>query len=273
MAKKRKTSATQPGSDYDVGYAKPPKHGQFKPGNTANPRGRPKGSKNKAPRWSHGGFDALIREEAYRSMTVTDNGRPVKMPMMPAVIRWVGIDALGGRSRAQKLFLNELLGGAERRNNALFETYQEEMIRYKNEQRRTLDEALAAGRRPPELIPHPDDIIIDLSMGEPSFIGPQTHEDKVRWEFLAKMRDQQRKNLAHYKAELETDDDDEEDRCFLTKQIGIISELVNRIVEEIGEWPKHHTERQPKYKDRSWNRPKKEVRETPTPTPTPTPKA
>ena len=253
MATKRQNTAAQPGPDYDVGYAKPPKHSQFKPGNTANPRGRPKGSKNKAPRWSHGGFDALIREEAYRSMTINDNGRPVKMPVMQAVIRRVGIDALQGRSRAQKLFLNELLGGAERRNDAKFETFQEGMIRYKCEQRRVLDEALAAGRRPPELIPHPDDIIIDMSTGEPSFIGPQTHEDKARWEFLAKMRDQQRQNLEHYKSELEkSDEDDEEDRCFLEKQIGIISELVDRIVADIGEWPKHHTEHQPK-KKRRWN--------------------
>ena len=29
-------------SDYSVGYGKPPKHSQFKPGQSGNPRGRPK---------------------------------------------------------------------------------------------------------------------------------------------------------------------------------------------------------------------------------------
>jgi hypothetical protein len=29
-------------ADYDVGYKKPPRHSQFKPGNRANPRGRGK---------------------------------------------------------------------------------------------------------------------------------------------------------------------------------------------------------------------------------------
>ncbi len=31
---------------YDVGYRKPPKHTRFKPGQSGNPRGRPKGTKN-----------------------------------------------------------------------------------------------------------------------------------------------------------------------------------------------------------------------------------
>lgn len=32
--------------DYSVGKGKPPKHTQFKPGQSGNPKGRPKGSNN-----------------------------------------------------------------------------------------------------------------------------------------------------------------------------------------------------------------------------------
>ena len=32
--------------DYEVGYGKPPKAGRFKPGQSGNPRGRPKGTLN-----------------------------------------------------------------------------------------------------------------------------------------------------------------------------------------------------------------------------------
>ena len=42
---------TQPTDDissapYEVGYGKPPKHTRFQPGQSGNPRGRPKGTKN-----------------------------------------------------------------------------------------------------------------------------------------------------------------------------------------------------------------------------------
>jgi hypothetical protein len=36
------------GASYSVGYGKPPKQHQFKPGQSGNPRGRPKGAKNTA---------------------------------------------------------------------------------------------------------------------------------------------------------------------------------------------------------------------------------
>ncbi|MBV1901270.1 MAG: hypothetical protein KUG56_06315, partial [Kordiimonadaceae bacterium] len=33
-------------TDYSIGYKKPPKANQFKPGQSGNPKGRPKGTKN-----------------------------------------------------------------------------------------------------------------------------------------------------------------------------------------------------------------------------------
>ena len=35
--------------DYEVGYGKPPKDSRFKLGQSGNPNGRPKGSRNRVP--------------------------------------------------------------------------------------------------------------------------------------------------------------------------------------------------------------------------------
>ena len=40
-------------SDDDVGYGKPPRSRRFKPGQSGNPKGRPKGAKNR---------DTILRE-------------------------------------------------------------------------------------------------------------------------------------------------------------------------------------------------------------------
>lgn len=45
-------SDNQNNKSYSVGYKKPPKHGQFKKGQSGNWRGRPKGSKSKKRHWN-----------------------------------------------------------------------------------------------------------------------------------------------------------------------------------------------------------------------------
>jgi hypothetical protein len=37
---------TEPTSDYEVGYGRPPVHSRVKPGQVLNPSGRPKGQRN-----------------------------------------------------------------------------------------------------------------------------------------------------------------------------------------------------------------------------------
>jgi hypothetical protein len=56
--------------EYEVGDRRPPKHSQFKPGVSGNPKGRPKGSVNLRTR---------VTQQLRQPVTVTRNGRPVKM--------------------------------------------------------------------------------------------------------------------------------------------------------------------------------------------------
>lgn len=55
---------------YEVGYGRPPEAGQFKSGQSGNPKGRPPGAKNLA---------TIFREELERPVPVTQNGRTLMM--------------------------------------------------------------------------------------------------------------------------------------------------------------------------------------------------
>ena len=53
-------------SAYEIGYGRPPQSKQFKKGQSGNPKGRPRHSKNVA---------TLAREALYAQVEVTENGR------------------------------------------------------------------------------------------------------------------------------------------------------------------------------------------------------
>ena len=80
--------------DYEVGYGKPPKHTQFKPGQSGNPKGRPKDSRN---------VKMILQDVAMEEITLTENGVPRKMSKKEALIRSLYIRALGGDNQAARL--------------------------------------------------------------------------------------------------------------------------------------------------------------------------
>ena len=54
---------------YEVGNKKPPLNSRFKPGQSGNPKGRPKGHKS---------VSVTLLHELNRSVSATINGKPVK---------------------------------------------------------------------------------------------------------------------------------------------------------------------------------------------------
>ena len=91
-------------SDYEVGYARPPDAARFKQGQSGNPKGRPKGSRNEPPSMNEERLKDIVMAEACRGNKVNDGDRQVAIPMAQAVIRSMALDAAKGQHRSQRLF-------------------------------------------------------------------------------------------------------------------------------------------------------------------------
>jgi len=101
MTQSRKPGKNSSGSsgDYRVGYGRPPEATRFKPGQSGNPNGRPKGSKN---------FDTLFEEELRRPVSLREGGRVQKMPKQRALIKQLVNRALTGNDKSLALVLGQI---------------------------------------------------------------------------------------------------------------------------------------------------------------------
>jgi hypothetical protein len=78
---------------YEVGYAKPPKSGQFEKGRSGNPKGRPKGSKNLA---------TVVLRESRQRVRVNGPGRTRSVTKLEAAVIQLNNKAAQGDLRAQR---------------------------------------------------------------------------------------------------------------------------------------------------------------------------
>ncbi|MDF0596868.1 DUF5681 domain-containing protein [Psychromarinibacter halotolerans] len=196
--------ALQVRPSYDVGYGKPPKDTRFKPGQSGNPRGRPKGAKNKHASLSEERLQNIILEEAYRTITVRDGDRSVSVPMAQAVIRSLAVNAAKGQHRAQRLF-SELLSAVESSRRDLQVRFFETAVEYKVEWERELArrQALGVTDLPPPL-PHPDHVVVDVRSGSVRIVGPATREEKAIWDEVFREKEMLEDCIAQLRSANET---------------------------------------------------------------------
>ncbi len=82
--------------DYEVGYGKPPKRTQFTQGQSGNPKGRSKGTRN---------FKTDLREELAEPVNVREDGSVTTVSSQRAILKQLRAKALKGDPRALDRFL------------------------------------------------------------------------------------------------------------------------------------------------------------------------
>jgi uncharacterized protein DUF5681 len=96
-ARSFQAQANGAGREYDVGYRKPPKQKQFKPGQSGNPRGRPKGSKNES---------TILHGILHRQIKIQDGGRSRQVTILEAMLTRFAQDSLKGNVKSAAFLLN-----------------------------------------------------------------------------------------------------------------------------------------------------------------------
>jgi hypothetical protein len=166
--------------DYEVGYGKPPRSGQFQPGQSGNPPGRKPRTPPPEPKLpSFRPTQKLLRWEAQRLIAVRDGNGTHKIPTTEAVLRSLAQKAMQGGILAQRTYL-----ALQQAEDARLAAEQEEVFSsfedYVTEARKAFELAEANGKPEPDLIPHPSDVILDYDNREVRIIGPRNADEVER---------------------------------------------------------------------------------------------
>src|SRR6202048_2708191 len=158
-------------------YRKPPVAHQFKKGTSGNPNGRPR----KKP-----GFGALgggiadrlgtmAWDEATRPVTVREGDKVSEIPAMQALIRTMFRAAAQGDTKAGRQLLEVIARAESGRTGSALEIL-EHAVQYKEKYVPIFEQHEREGLDPPDIFPHPDDMIINETTGEVTLEGPTSKE-------------------------------------------------------------------------------------------------
>lgn len=81
----------------DVGYGRPPRAHQFRPGQSGNPRGRRKGAKNES---------TILHELLHRKIALREGGKSRKVTILEAMLVRFAEDSLKGNTKSAAFLLN-----------------------------------------------------------------------------------------------------------------------------------------------------------------------
>ncbi len=161
-------------------YRKPPVEYQFKKGTSGNPNGRPKKEAQPGAGVSGGGVTdrlaAIALNEAMRPVTVREGEKTSEMSAMQALLRVMFRAGAQGDIKAARQLL-DLITRAESQRTAVALELLQAATRYKERNGPIFEEHERQGLDPPDIYPHPDDVVINEATGEVKIDGPTSKDE------------------------------------------------------------------------------------------------
>jgi hypothetical protein len=130
----------------------------------------------------------MFMDEAYRPVTMREGEKLIELPGAQAVFRSIKHAAIKGDRWAQRHFVEKLQQIESSDRQERVENFTT-MVKYQTDGRHSIARARASGLPEPDLVPHPDDIIIDMITGDSVICGPVTPDDKAVWDDMLAWRD------------------------------------------------------------------------------------
>jgi hypothetical protein len=170
-------------------------------------------------------------------MKLGEAGKPVRLSVLAANLRAMGVAGIKGQVLAQRSFVR-IVEAAEQAKNAGDQEYLDTVLGYKAHWEEELNRRRGLNISAPDPIPHPDDIIIDPRAGTITIMGPMTAEEKPKWDKVRKTMKDLEEESAWYRTE-PARTDDEDYRAFLLEQAQGEDKLRERIASLVFERVAH----------------------------------